>query len=250
MARPRRRDLQPSDIEGLEYFDMLAPLLGDSGTSARARPQGQSPSCSTTSTSASCCSTSSVLRSPACAPCNRLPPLRPSPDVTGIRATALGSGSAEPARLFDAQALHQILRELAGKAAPIIDGPDARQLLHLTAVDGSIFRAFPRMAWALWKDAEHRGIKLHLHFDVFCSVPVDAAITVASGSETDRLRAMLQRGRLYVIDRGYLDHELYREILEAGSSFIGRIKDNGAYRWVGVSPGRGWPGGRIVRDSD
>ena len=40
---------------------------------------------------------------------------------------------------------------------------------------------------------------------------------------------MLQPGRLYVFDRGYLDHELYREILEAGSSFIGRIKDNGAY---------------------
>lgn len=27
MARRRRRDLQPSDIEGLEYFDALAPLL-------------------------------------------------------------------------------------------------------------------------------------------------------------------------------------------------------------------------------
>jgi hypothetical protein len=85
------------------------------------------------------------------------------------------------------------------------------------------------MAWALWKDAEHRGIKLHLHFDVFCGVPVDASITVASGSETDQLRAKLQPGRLYVVDRGYVDHELYREILEAGSSFIGRIKDNGAY---------------------
>ena len=46
-----------------------------------------------------------------------------------------------------------------------------KQLLHLTAVDGSIFRAFPRMAWALWKDSEHRGVKLHLHFDVFCGTP-------------------------------------------------------------------------------
>ena len=27
MARPRRRPLQASDIEGLEYFDALAPLL-------------------------------------------------------------------------------------------------------------------------------------------------------------------------------------------------------------------------------
>ena len=88
----------------------------------------------------------------------------------GIRATSLGSFS-EAARLFDAKALHQILQELAAKAAPLVNGPDARQLLHLTAVDGSIFRAFPRMAWALWKDSEHRGVKLHLHFDVFCGTP-------------------------------------------------------------------------------
>jgi len=146
----------------------------------------------------------------------------------GIRATSLGSFS-EAARLFDAKALHQILQELAGKAAPIVDGPEAQQLLHLTAVDGSIFRAFPRMAWALWKDSEHRGVKLHLHFDVFCGTPQDASITHASGSETDQLRAMLKPGRLYVFDRGYLDHELYRQVLEARSSFIGRIKDNGAY---------------------
>ena len=85
------------------------------------------------------------------------------------------------------------------------------------------------MAWALWKDSEHRGIKLHLHFDVFCGTPLDASITHASGSETDQLRAMLRPGRLYVIDRGYLDHELYHQIIEADSSFIGRIKDNGSY---------------------
>jgi Transposase DDE domain len=228
MARPRRRALQPSDIEGLEYFDALVPLL------ARLREMGAerdragnrrlfydqyisllllyffSPTITSLRGLQQATSLEAVQR--------RL----------GIRATSLGSFS-EAARLFDAEALHQILQELAGKAAPIVDGPEAQQLLHLTAVDGSIFRAFPRMAWALWKDSAHRGVKLHLHFDVFCGTPQDASITHASGSETDQLRAMLRPGRLYVIDRGYLDHELYREILQAGSSFIGRIKDNGAY---------------------
>jgi hypothetical protein len=220
--------LQPSDIEGLEYFDTLAPLLSrlrDFGTERDRSGNRQlfydqyvcllllyffSP----TITSLRALQQASTLEAVQ----RRL----------GIRATSLGSFS-EAARLFDAKALHQILQELAGKAAPIIDAPEAQQLLHLTAVDGSIFRAFPRMAWALWKDSEHRGVKLHLHFDVFCGTPQDASITHASGSETDQLRAMLRPGRLYVIDRGYLDHELYREILEARSSFIGRIKDNGAY---------------------
>ncbi len=228
MARQRRRALQPSDIEGLEYFDTLVPLLArlrDFGTQRDRSGNRQlfydqyvcllllyffSP----TITSLRALQQASTLEAVQ----RRL----------GIRATSLGSFS-EAARLFDAKALHQILQELAGKAAPIVDGPDARQLLHLTAVDGSIFRAFPRMAWALWKDSEHRGVKLHLHFDVFCGIPLDASITHASGSETDQLRAMLKPGRLYVIDRGYLDHELYRKILEARSSFIGRIKDNGAY---------------------
>jgi len=228
MARPRRRALQPSDIEGLEYFDTLVPLLArlkDIGTQ-RDRAGNRrlfydqyigllllyffSPTITSLRGLQQATTLEAVQR--------RL----------GIRATSLGSFS-EAARLFDAEALHQILRELAGKAAPIVDGTNARQLLHLTAVDGSIFRAFPRMAWALWKDSEHRGVKLHLHFDVFCGTPLDASITHASGSETDQLRAMLRPGRLYVIDRGYLDHRLYREILEARSSFIGRIKDNGTY---------------------
>ena len=228
MARPRRRALQPSDIEGLEYFDTLVPLLAqlkDIGTQRDRAGNRQlfydqyvcllllyffSP----TITSLRALQQASTLEAVQ----RRL----------GIRATSLGSLS-EAARLFDAKALHQILQELAAKAAPLVNGPDAHQLLDLTAVDGSIFRAFPRMAWALWKDSEHRGVKLHLHFDVFCGTPLDASITHASGSETDQLRAMLRPGRLYVIDRGYLDHELYRQIIEADSSFIGRIKDNGSY---------------------
>jgi hypothetical protein len=153
----------------------------------------------------------------------------------GIRATSLGSFS-EAARIFDAAALREILQELAHKAAPVIDEPDARELLNLTAVDGSIFRAFPRMAWALWKDASHRGVKLHLHFDVFRSVPVDAVVTPVACSEPGTMRTMIQPGRLYVKDRGYLDHGLYCEILDGGSSFIGRIKDNGEYTVAETRP--------------
>ncbi len=228
MARPRRRPLGPSDIEGLEYFDTLVPLLArlkEIGTDRDRAGNRQlfydqyvsllllyffSPAITSLRALQQASTLEAVQR--------RL----------GIRATSLGSFS-EAARLFDAEALHQILRELAAKATPLVNEPHARQLLNLTAVDGSIFRAFPRMAWALWKDSDNRGVKLHLHFDVFCGTPDDASLTHASGSETDQLRAMLRPGRLYVIDRGYLDHELYREILEADSSFIGRIKDNAAY---------------------
>jgi hypothetical protein len=235
MARPRRRALQPSDIEGLEYFDTLVPLLTRLRNIGTQRDRAGNRQLfydqyvcllllyffSPTITSLRALQQASTLEAVQ----RRL----------GIRATSLGSFS-EAARLFDAKDLHRIFQELAAKAAPIVVGPDARQLLNLTAVDGSIFRAFPRMAWALWKDSEHRGVKLHLHFDVFCGTPLDASMTHASGSETNQLRAMLRPGRLYVIDRGYLDHALYREIIAAGSSFIGRIKDNGSYTTKSARP--------------
>jgi hypothetical protein len=99
----------------------------------------------------------------------------------------------------------------------------------LTAVDGSVLRALPQMAWALWMDDQHRAAKLHLHFEVLNGVPVDATLTPAACSETAQLRAMLQPGRLYVTDRGYADYQLFRDILDAHSSFVARVKDNTAF---------------------
>jgi len=231
----RRKDLDPGEIEGWEYFDSLVPLLArlkDIGTqrdkaSNRLLFYDQYISLlllyffNPTITSLRGLQQASTLEVVQ----RRL----------GIRPTSLGSFS-EAARVFDAEALREILQELAHKATPVIQGPEARELLNLTAVDGSIFRAFPRMAWALWKDVSHRGVKLHLHFDVFCSVPTDAVITPAACSEPAEMRSMLKPGRLYVHDRGYLDHELYGAILDVGSSFIGRIKDNGQYTVAETRP--------------
>jgi Transposase DDE domain len=231
----RRKDLNPSEIEGWQYFETLVPLLArlkDIGTERdtagnRLLFYDQYISLlllyffNPTITSLRGLQQATTLEVVQ----RRL----------GIRATSLGSFS-EAARVFDADVLREILQELAHKATPVITRPDARELLNLTVVDGSIFRAFPRMAWALWKDASHRGVKLHLHFDVFCSVPTDAVITPAACSEPGEMRSMLKPGRLYVYDRGYLDYELYCEILDAGSSFIGRIKDNGRYTVAETRP--------------
>src|SRR3954467_4459464 len=69
----------------------------------------------------------------------------------GIERTSLGSLS-EAARVFDAQLLRPIVQELAGQAVPLTAGREAEALKGLTAVDGSMFAALPRMAWALWQD--------------------------------------------------------------------------------------------------
>jgi Transposase DDE domain len=146
----------------------------------------------------------------------------------GIERASLGSLS-EAARVFDAELLRPIVQELAARAVPLSSGREAEALKGLTAVDGSIFAALPRMAWALWQDADHRGVKLHLHFDVLKGVPADATLTAAACSEGAALAGALQPGRLYVLDRGYADYELFAKIVGAGSSLVARVKDNTAF---------------------
>jgi hypothetical protein len=146
----------------------------------------------------------------------------------GIERTSLGSLS-EAARIFDAESLRPIVQELAAQAVPLATGREAEALKGLTAVDGSIFAALPRMAWALWMDADHRGVKLHLHFDVLKGVPADATLTPAACSETETLAGSLRSGCLYVVDRGYVDYELFAKVIGANSSLIARVKDNTAF---------------------
>lgn len=143
----------------------------------------------------------------------------------GIRRTSLGSLS-EAARVFDADLLEPILQELIGELAPLKTGREAAALQGLTAVDGSIFPALSRMAWALWQDAEHRGVKLHLHFDVLRGAACQLAITPAACSEPAQLTTMLAPQRLYVLDRGYASFELFRDVLAARSSLVARVKED------------------------
>ena len=143
----------------------------------------------------------------------------------GIPRTALGSLS-EAAHVFDPAPLQAIVAELAGQALPLEKGREAEVLRGLTAVDGSLLPALPKMAWALWVDDTHRAAKLHLHFDVFKGVPCQATLTHGNGNEKQQLRQTLQADRLYVIDRGYAEYQLFQDIIDANSSFIGRIRAN------------------------
>lgn len=146
----------------------------------------------------------------------------------GIESTSLGSLS-EAARIFDASHLEPIIHELAAQAIPLTTGREAEALKGLTAVDGSVFSGMSRMAWALWDKPECQAAKLHLHFDVLKGVPCRAAVTPATGSEPGQLEAMLQPGRLDVVDRGYADYELFARIVGAGSSLVARVKDSTAF---------------------
>jgi hypothetical protein len=122
----------------------------------------------------------------------------------GCQRVSLGSLS-EASQVFDPDLLHEIIGQVATQAVPLVHGKEAEALRGLTAVDGSLLPALPKMAWALWLDPKHRAAKMHVHFDVLKGVPIETTVTTGNDSETVQLRATLQKQRLYVIDRGYAD---------------------------------------------
>ena len=143
----------------------------------------------------------------------------------GISRISLGSMS-EASRVFDAEALQGVITELVERALPLAEAADLKSLEGLTAVDGSLLPALPRMAWALWVDETHRAAKMHLAFEVLRGVPVKVSVTEGNGSEKNELRKMLQAGRLYLVDRGNAEYQLFQEIIDAQSSFVGRIRND------------------------
>lgn len=143
---------------------------------------------------------------------------------------------SEASCVFDPELLHAIIGDIAAQAVPLVDGREAEALRGLTAVDGSLLPALPKMAWALWLDPQHRAAKMHVHFDILKGVPVETTVTSGNGSETQQLRATLQAQRLYVIDRGYAEYQLFQDIIDARSGFIGRIRDNAVWTVVAERP--------------
>jgi hypothetical protein len=225
MARRKRPAVTERDLQGFKYFKLLLPLLEriqDVGT-ARDRAGNRQLFFDQYAALLLLYFFNPILTS--------LRGLRQATDLgkvqrlLGVQRTSLGSLS-EASGVFAAEPLRALVQELAGRALPLYHGVEAQALRNLCAVDGTVLQALPKMAWALWRDDEHRAVKLHLHFEVFKSVPADATLTAAACSEPGQLQAMLQPGRFYVLDRGYACYELFDDIVKAGSSFVGRVKDN------------------------
>jgi hypothetical protein len=147
----------------------------------------------------------------------------------GCPRASLGSLS-EAARVFDSRLMQEIVEKLSDQLRPL-STPSKFDDLNgiLTAVDGTLINALPKMTWALWK-TEHNAIKAHVHFDIEKYVPVRITITDGNGGEKQVLGETLESGRTYVLDRGYTQFSLFQQILDKGSSLVCRIMDNTYYQ--------------------
>ena len=143
----------------------------------------------------------------------------------GPRAS-LGSLS-EAATVFDSRRRVEVIAELGPQLQPLAVHDKLQDLPGiLTAVDGTLLKALPKIAWALWLEEQHKAVKNHVHFEILKGVPVAATLTEGKGNEKDVLAAHLQAGRIYVLDRGYAKYRLLQQILSHDSSFVCRLHDN------------------------
>lgn len=159
------------------------------------------------------------------------------------------SSLSEAGSAFDAEPVREIFKELSAHMPATRMLNQHHALRTLTAVDGSLLPALPRMVWALWLNEHHHAAKLHLHFEVARGIPVDASITTGQGSEVRQLRQHLQAGRLYVLDRGYACQDLLVDIQAARASYIVRVKECTAFttaRQLPIAPNASAAG--VVRD--
>jgi hypothetical protein len=225
MANKRRVEIKDADLQGLKYFKILKPLLDRLHDNATDRDRAGNRRLFFDQYTGLLLlyffnpivtSLRGIQQASALAKVQKL---------FGCDRVALGSLS-EASRVFDPELLQEIIGELADSAQPLLVGKEAEALRGLTAVDGSLLPALPKMAWALWQDAQNRAAKMHVHFDVLKGVPTQVTVTAGQGLERDELRASLQPGGFYVIDRGYRDWAFFQEIIAAGASFVGRVQDN------------------------
>ena len=124
--------------------------------------------------------------------------------------------------LFAPEVLDQVVRQLAKQALGQDQGGDARTrqaLAALTAVDGTLLRAVPRMAWAPAAGPSH-AVRLHLHFSVFDQVPEAWTITPGNVCERKVFHQTVQPGAMVVADRYFSQNHALLETCGAGACIL------------------------------
>jgi hypothetical protein len=145
------------------------------------------------------------------------------------RAPVSAASFSEGQHVFDAEILEKVVRQLAQENQGRGQGGDARvrqALSALTAVDGTVLRAVPRMAWAP-AGGPGTAIRLHLHFNVFDQIPAAWPITPGNVSEPKVFAHTAEPGALIVADRNYgHDFALLTQLQGRGIDFVLRLFNN------------------------
>jgi hypothetical protein len=139
------------------------------------------------------------------------------------------SSFSEAQHVLDPVLLEKVFAELSAGLPPVKQDPRCDQWQWL-ARDGSLFRALPRMAWALYgggkKGAPNRAVRLHLSFHVWEDKPVQAAIRVGAQCERAVWQEQLEKGAGYIGDRYFGEnYKLFQTLDQKGCAFVLRLRE-------------------------
>lgn len=239
MPQTRQAKLKPSDIRGLKHFAKIRDLLYVLHANGCQRDKAGNRSLHMDEY---CLGVLLFLFNPAITSLRAIQQASGFRNVQkklGIRRASLGSLS-ESVSVFDPEPLKQIAAELAAEV-PTGKGADFSAIhQRITAVDGSVFDTVARvaeLAWVPMAGGKYKhAYRLHTHFEVLRGVPSRIDVTSAKPKGEADERAVLERtieeDRCYVIDRGYAKFALWNAIVDKGSSYVCRVRDNSVYEIV------------------
>jgi hypothetical protein len=244
MNRQPRPPVSAEALQGLKYFRILQPLLERLHPAGTERDRAGNRSLHFDQY---CALVLLMLFNPTIRSLRSIQQaseLNKVQEALGVSRTSLGSLS-ESSHVFDPDLLIPILGELAGKLRPAGHDPRLKDLPHLlTVVDGTILKALPRLAEAMWIKTKsgqpQHAWRLHTHFEVESYVPTRMertnACNAGASNEKTVLRRQLQPDHCYVLDRGYAEFALFNAIVAADSSYVCRVRDNSHYEVVEERP--------------
>lgn len=237
MAAEKRQEIKEEQLTGFKYFKKLLPLfdrLHDVGC-ARDRAGNR-----TLHFDEYCSLVLLYLFNPVVVSLRALQQasqLQAVQKKLGCARASLGSLS-ESSHVFEPQLLEGIVAELGGQLQPIARDErlgDVQQVI--TLVDGTLVKALPRIAEAMWLSTRtgtvHAAWRLHTQFELDKHVPVRMDLTNGrnSGASDEKhvLRQHLSADRCYVMDRWYAQFKLFNDIHRIGSSYVCRVRDNSVF---------------------
>lgn len=232
--------IRERDVQGLKYFKKLRPLFDRLHKVGCERDRAHNR---TLHMDQYCCLVMLFMFNPIVSSLRAIQQASGLKNVQrklGCARASLGSLS-ESARVFDPSLMRGIVQELGEQLMPIARDPRLADVKHLvTLVDGTLLKALPRIAQAMWLTTRtgtaHHAFRLHTQFQLDKSVPTRMDLTVGRNTgesdEREVLKRNLQPDHCYVMDRGYAKFTLFNAIHAADSSYVCRVRDNSVYEVV------------------
>jgi hypothetical protein len=107
----------------------------------------------------------------------------------------------------------------------------------LRIIDASVISlCLARYDWASYRKAKG-AVKLHLNLDGDNLMPYDAYLSTGKVHDVKGMAELCgEGGVIYVLDRGYVDYKSLYNIELRGSTFVTRMKSNGAFKRIKNNP--------------